>query len=504
MSETIAHYPANAKKLLTKSVAVQVFGQIIMAISSVLILKIMTNSLGAKEYGIYSTIIAFVTTFTLFTELGLNSISNREMAKNPEKASEIIDQNMGLRLALSVIMIPVVYGLGLAIYPDATVQFRIGILIMSSFLLIDSVWSISAAYFGSKIRNDIPALIAIFQQCLFLLIVIMLCLMKADLIFYIVGYVSAVGICALIAFVLVRKHIPIRPRHNFKLWKRYIAMSLSFGIMSVINVVYLKIDTIMLSSILGTTASGIYSVAYSLINTFATLSAFIMTGLTPVMATASIAEFGNIVKKAFHILLTFGLLLVLVGFYIKNELIIVISNYDFISAAIPFSILTVATLFSYLYMVFSLACVARDKHHKILYISLFSLFVNVLLNIYLIPRHGIIGAACTTLISEFMALILVYRVYRLETKMRIDISVTIRPLFAFGIAFASGFLLKNVFEKMVPIMYIFIFSGMLTLVFFASLYALGGMPKDLENLVKKSWGMSKLWSLKLARHKIDD
>src|ERR1700722_17653329 len=131
-----ANYFSNSiKNRIVLSILAQIISQILGAIFAVIILKIMTNNLGVKGYGIYATAFAFVTTFSLLTDLGLNAITGREIAKYPKSANEIISHNMGLRLFLCVIMLPFIFGLSYIFYPNAQHVLRLSIAILALYLI---------------------------------------------------------------------------------------------------------------------------------------------------------------------------------------------------------------------------------------------------------------------------------------------------------------------------------------------------------------------------------
>src|ERR1700722_11163351 len=60
--------------------------------------RLITVHSGPTNYGLFVTALTFVTSVMLLTDLGITSIMGRDIAKTPDGASEILGQNLGLRL----------------------------------------------------------------------------------------------------------------------------------------------------------------------------------------------------------------------------------------------------------------------------------------------------------------------------------------------------------------------------------------------------------------------
>lgn len=476
---------ATVNKRIAISVLSQVGSQIIVALAGVVALKVLTNSLGVKTYGIYVTILAFVTTFALLTDLGLNAITGREIAKNPQKTNEIISYNMGLRIFLCLVMIPAISLLSIAFYPNASSQLRIGILILSFSLFFDAIRSVALAYFTAKIRNDIAAIINSSQQLLLLGTFAVIALMGWGLFGFLCANIIISVLSSVVAFIVVRQHVPIIPRVSLSKWKGIIAMSMSLGIIQVINMMYLKADSIMLSIFKGTTEVGVYGVAYSLIIALLTLPGFIMSALIPSMSTSTQGGIISIVEKAFQYIVILACLLVAGTFLIRYQVVLVVADINFAAAATPFAILGLASAFSYLNNVFGFASVSLNKHHKMVYVSLLSLFLNIGLNFILIPRYSFNGAAWATVVSEFIALIGVYYVFQAESGIHVKLlNISWKPILtsaAVILIIQSSQHLWLTSNNLINLLV----TGILILLLFAGiLFSLNGIPKEVLDYLK--------------------
>ena len=80
---------------------------ILIAALGALALRLMTHRLGPDSYGMFVTAGTFVSTWELLTDLGINALAGREIARNPNDAGNILSYNLGLRLSLSAMLIPI-------------------------------------------------------------------------------------------------------------------------------------------------------------------------------------------------------------------------------------------------------------------------------------------------------------------------------------------------------------------------------------------------------------
>ncbi|HUC90005.1 MAG TPA: flippase [Patescibacteria group bacterium] len=468
------------KRAIAISTMAQIVSQLIVGVFGVLIIKIMTNALGVHSYGVYATILAFVSTFSLLTDLGLNAITGREIAKQPEKASEIIGHNVGLRLSLCLVMVPLISGLGFLFYPHATTDLRYGILLFSGYLFFDAIRAVMLAYFTARVLNGISAVINAAQQFILLLCAIALTTVGWGLFGYLSAYLFTGLIGALAAFLAVRRYLRFRVKMNIAEWRLIMRMSISLGLIQVVNMMYLKADSVMLSVWSGTNAVGLYGVAYALIVMTLTVPSYLMASLIPSMATADEGQLQKIVQKAFEIMMVLACLLVVGGYVVRRDAVLLVSGKAFVAAAAPFAVLALATAFSYLNNVFGFASVAVNKHHKMVYVSVMSLLLNIGLNVFLIPRYSIQGAAWATAASELLALLMVYSIFRKETGISVNWSVAVKPLIAAG----TLFLLIKIADPFLrgdnPLYNVVVLGGIVTVGYFVALHLLHGLPEEIK------------------------
>jgi O-antigen/teichoic acid export membrane protein len=160
------------------------------------------------------------------------------------------------------------------------------------------------------------------------------------------------------------------------------------------------VSTLMIGYFISASAVGYYQVAYP-------LSVFIATGLTvsgflyaPLVASLYSQRKFNETKEIYSTLtkwicfLTLPLAMVL--FFFPETIISVFFGVDYISAAIPLKILSIAFFINTMTGPDGAVLIAYGETKFLMYATTGNALINILLNFIIIPNYGIIGAAFTT------------------------------------------------------------------------------------------------------------
>ncbi len=468
---------SNALNRAKIGVIAQTVGQLLVGLLGIVLVKIMTTHLDSNEYGIYSTTFALVGTFALFTNLGINTVTLREIAKFPNKASAVIGHNIGLRLAVCLIAIPLISLIGFLFYPQASHDFRIAILLMSSYLIFDAVWSTCIVYFSAKVRNDITSAVMVIQQLAFLLFVVLAVISKQGLLAYVMAYVSSFAVTALAAYTLTGKHIRIRPMVNLRIWRQTIGISIVLGIINALEQIYHMADSIMLSVLGSISQVGIYTVAYSLVGIFLYVPGYIMINLMPIIIkTKDESELRQLIQNSFYLLACTGMLIPIISYFLGKDMVLFVSNKHYASAALPFFILTIGTMFSYIAATFISTSIALSKQKGLLLIALATLVLNIAINLFAIPRYGLIGAATATAITELFSLFAIIIQFKRYTKININTFSAFRPIIAASLSFLVLINIDKFWATKIMIFNLVVGAIIICVVYAFFLFVIRGMP----------------------------
>lgn len=447
-----------------------------------LTIRLITVHVGPTNYGLFVIAITFVSTVMLLTDLGINAITGREVARSPNDAGVILGHNFGLRLTLSAILIPILALVGIVLYRSPSLRWSITLVAFA--IPFDSLRAISLAYYVASIRNYVAVGISLLQQVIFVAGVAIALTSGFGIIGCAASYLVSTIVSGIAAFLIVRRELFFKPIFNLKQWRLVFAQSVSLGAIQVINILYLKADTLILSREATPHAVGLYGVAYSFTTFILVVPTLIMTSVMPLLATSSGEEFLKVIRRAEHGLAVLGGAAVTITLLFAPQAITVLSGHRFLGAATPMRLLILASLFGYLNAGLGWAAVACNRHHRIIYVSGIGLFLNIGLNLFLIPRFGIDGAATSTLISEIVALVGVRVVFGRDVGAKISlIKISLLPVLVGAIVVLLG-RYEILRSWHAPVSTILWTPGFLIL-YFGLLALAGGLPEEVAFAWKK-------------------
>lgn len=152
----ISSCPMPTKKIYSNTIA-QIGSKLITAVISIGLIKILTEYLGVAEYGIYSKIYNFLSIFAVIADLGLYTITVRELAENeshPEKMQKIANNVLTLRTLMGIGII--FLSIGIAFFLpgyDSHVEV-IGVGIVAVFTLFGLINSSLMSYLQATLCTE--------------------------------------------------------------------------------------------------------------------------------------------------------------------------------------------------------------------------------------------------------------------------------------------------------------------------------------------------------------
>jgi O-antigen/teichoic acid export membrane protein len=460
---------------------------VIVAALGAFAIRVITLHVTPLEYGNLVTALTFATTAMIVSDLGITSITGREIASRPSDAAEILGHNLGLRLALSVLMIPLLNLVSLLAYRQRSGELILAIVILTIAIPFDALRATSLGYYVATIRTYYGSTITLIQQVIYVGGVCITIYTGHGIIGCALSYLVATSISSVLAYSVVRREMSFKPLFNTRQWRIVMRQSISLGAILVVNVLYLRADIILLGRLVSLQLVGLYGVAYSFITFFSVVPALLGVSLLPLLTRASPEELRSLVRRANHLLAFAGVLFAVGTLLFAPQAIRALSGVHFSGAATSLRILSLATIFTFMNTAYGYAAVARNRHHRIIVVSVVGLVLNVVLNIIAIPRWGITGSAYATLISEFVALILIRFVYSKDVDAKTSLLASAaRPFLVGAVVLVVGRLLIVPARDAASELSL-LWTPVIALLYVALLALVRGLPVDLVTLVKSTY-----------------
>ena len=370
---------------------------------SLLSIRLITGYLGQDGFGKYATILAFFAFFSAIADLGLGSVTAREISRSGADESKILGNVIALRLSASLLLM--VLSPIIILLFGYSKEVEIGILIAALATLFSALSTVLNGIFQKYLAMDKVALVEfggkIFQVGLVVLIV------REDWGFLPIAatLLASVSFNALLTLLLSRRFSKFRLHFDFSYWKTFLRESLPMGMTAIITFAYFKMDTILLSVLQSNAEVGIYNVAYKIMENLIFFPAMLCGLILPLLSRYIFTDpeqFKKIADKTFKVFVIIVIPIVLGTWFLADDIVRIVSGADFSEAApvLQMLIFSLGAIFFGSY--FNMLLIVGNAQRKLMQTLFFAALFNVSFNLFMISRYSYIGAATTAIITEII------------------------------------------------------------------------------------------------------
>lgn len=465
---------------------VQLIGKVVSTILGLFSLAMMARYLGQSGFGAYTTIINYVSFFAIIADLGLTLVTVQMISQPNVNEKKVLENLFGLRLVSIILFLALAPIIAIFLPYDSTI--KIGILIAAASFLFPALSQIIIGLLQKKLRMD-KAVIAETASRLILVAGIYFSIkLEQGLNGILWVTVISAAVNFLISYLLSAKYYLLKPAFNFTLWREVISKSWPLAITIVLNLLYLKTDTLILSLIKSSGEVGLYGAAYRIIDVLTTLP-YMFAGIILPILTLSWFEakkeyFALVLQKSFDLMAIFSIPIIAGTLILAKPLMVLVAGNEFESSGLILKILIFALVSIFLGCMFSHAVIAIGHQKEMILYYIFVSLSSIVLYLIFIPKFSYFGAASITIYSEAMiALSSAYVVWR-YTKFVPNFKIVTKVIVASIIMWLSlNFIPDTFYYSWVGL----ISGGLLAIIiYFFSLYFIKGITKnDLKILLNK-------------------
>jgi len=203
--------------------------------------------------------------------------------------------------------------------------------------------------------------------------------------------------------------------------------------------IYTRVDQVMLFSHSGNEQLGFYAAAVKLAEMPLMIVAAFLTSIFPVLCKHAVTDspaFKKVYEIGFkYMMIVFSIIAMMAMLY-SRQIILVCYGSKFIFSHTALAVLIWATLFTSSGTMHDFLLLATNQQNLNILFTVSLALANYILNLILIPRYGMMGAATAAVISYSMLIPLSYSLKRTRMFARAIIKSMVKPVFA---ALASGY-----------------------------------------------------------------
>lgn len=432
------------KKAVFTNTASQIIVRLVALFFTLFSIKLLTSYLGPSGVGEYNTISTYINFFIVIADLGLFSVSVREIAKNPEKERSILSNVLLIRI-ISVIIASIVASV-IVFSTNYNSDIKLGTLIATGFLIFNLIGSVYDSALQYRLKMQYSAL-AEFLSKLITLAALYLIIVNHGSFLFVVSTISLSGLMIfLFKWYFSRKYVKFGPSYNKAIARWIYSMAWPLGLVFIVNNLFFKLDTLLLYVLKGATAVGIYSVSYKVLEVTAGFGGYFAAALKPTFSSNIIKNspyISSIISKSITIMIFISLPVTIISILFPREIILLLSTPEFISGSIVLVMLGFTLPLIYLDTLLGEVLVANDERKLLIKIAIFILLFNFILNLILIPIYSFKAAAATTLLSEAVLLGINYYYTQKIVRYKIDFTSIGRIFIVACVSLLLGFLIKS-------------------------------------------------------------
>lgn len=371
-----------------------------MGIISVMITALVARSLGTANYGLLILLLSYAALFSPISNLGLRPYSVREIAANRGRALEIVEDMLVLRFGLALIAAAI--AVAYLLLSDQQIP---GVLIVVLFIqlvlnalagcFIDGLYGVESMKSVATVMGTSGLIV----QMACLAAVLLHSGLEGVAWAYTVGSAASLTISWLI-FTRRVGAFKLRRLNNDHF--SHIKNSWTFLFQNLVGTIRQRIDVVLINSMLGAHAAGIYGSSLTLIQRIDLIQDGITTALFPRVADLhgkSPEELKKLVRGAFKIVLLISTPIAVGLFGVANDIIQLIFGGQYRESAVVLIILGTGVPFMFIYGVIANVLGAMRMQRVVLNISVAVTVLSIGYMVIGINYAGVNGAAAAYVLA---------------------------------------------------------------------------------------------------------
>lgn len=398
--------PLSETTTILKNAGFVTLGLVALKLVGFLYNVFVVRRLGDDRMGQYATVLAFVGIFQIFAELGVTQHVMREIARDRTKMSVYFWNLVAIRFVLALVNLLVIPFLGARFGYSGDVLLGIGIY-TTSFLLSAVGVPLSTVLTAYEKLGYVTLLDVITQGVVILLGTAFL-FSGLGFLWLIVGNLISLMVSILLASLFIRRLGISGFRFHIEplTWPPLIRAGLPFGIISLMLSLAYSIDTVILSKFVSSAEVGWYGVAYNLVFSLMLFMNGFKAAIVPTLSRVYREDIDQVkrwYRWSMRFLWLFSLPVAVGGSILSYQLITWLYTTEFLPSGLAFQILAWDFPFVVLAAFAGNMTTITNEERSAARIYSVNTFLNVVLNLILIPRFGLIGASLVTVLTDVVS-----------------------------------------------------------------------------------------------------
>lgn len=493
--------PIKEYSRFTRQVAYVLIGNIILVLLGFLQLPILTKGLGANLYGTWALVNAAISFITPFAALGFGEATVRFLAAETDRSrirddflSALFSTVLISGIAFAVLLFFLSDYLAAHIFND--INSSIYIKLASTLIPVACISAIANSYLTAFRKIALLAIFTVAQSAVSIGLVYLSLRSGYRLSGVITATIATSLLFHLTLLFIILKQIGFQfPR--FSRLKLFLSYGLPLTPTSAVLWIISSSNRYLISYYIGVTATGIYSAAYNIgwytVFLISPITRLLFPTISKSYDEKNLSETRNYLKFSLKYFLMIAIPSAFGLSILAKPILQVLTTSEFVTGntIVPFIAFSGVLSGVYEISVFIIHLVKKTK--LVFMLLVISALLNIVLNVVLIPRMGLTGAATATLVAYGVAGILVLIVTRRYLKFDLSTPFILKSILSSGI---MAICIWRINPESIAWILASIFIGIV--VYFAVLLLIRGLSKE-ERTFFVNFSKDNLRKLRLIR-----
>jgi len=385
-----------------------IIDKVLRAVLGLLVGAWVARYLGPSDFGILAYVVAYIAFFQAFTNLGLDTIVVRDIARDPKKAPSILGTTIALRFCSSIFVIFLSVGIIGISYGWNSQLFWITALVSSS--LVFQIGDTVDLWFQSQSQNIRTITIKVIAYLTSNGLKVGGVLLNAPLEYFAALITLESALSGLGMFVAYKKF----PTSGvwiatYKMAKFLLDQSWPFLLSGISVMVYMRFDQLLIKYFMGASDLGIYAAAMPIASVWSAFPLAVCASVAPYLARIRVEDPAKYIyglRLIFKYFLIISLAIsVLVAFF-SGEIIQILYGDAYAESAAVLRIYVFTNIPIFLGVAQGLWIANEGRSIVILKNTILGGICAIVFNLILIPEYGLTGAAVSAVIAYAASAIL--------------------------------------------------------------------------------------------------
>ncbi len=378
-------------------------------LANVILFWLLARFYGPKLFGQFAFVHTLATTFIVFADFGLDVLLTTNIASKKGNKDKIFEKLFALKILLlfcGFLLMQVV-----AMNFNLSEKFRWLTLIFGFYLVFTSLNNFFVGVFRGYEVFHYEARASLVANLTLVLLTIIFLILRLEIIYVALLFAFTRILGTLVSIQGINKVDPqIRLIPDFSGVKFLKGKAMVFGFHLIFSYLFFQVDTLLLAKLKGDFSVGIYQAVFKLVMLPLVIPDILTFSLMPSLSryySENKKDWVKLASSMGRILFVFALPISLIMILYSNELISFIYGIENYSLAVDvLKVFGLIILVRFSLEPFALMLTTSNRQSLRLITVVFATLLNIILNLYVIPKYDVIGASIVSLfVNTFVGLV---------------------------------------------------------------------------------------------------